>query len=349
MSTVAILFGGQSSEHPVSLMSATSVCLNMPEKYDKYLVGITKDGKWLHYQGAIEDIENGKWEEYEDNQEVILSPSAVHHGFYNLTTNKIDKVDVIFPVLHGQYGEDGTIAGLCYLNKIPCVCSCKESCVLAMDKELTHIMASNAGIRMADYLVFHKDDHPTYEEMFKQIENKLHLPFYVKPAREGSSFGAHKINSYEDFCKYSDDAFSYDSKILYEEFIDGTEVGCGVLSTDTTAEVFEVIVETEMYGYEEKYDGYKTRICVPAENLTKEQQEEVNRLGLKIAKMLGSDVMARVDFFNSKKGIIFCEANLIPGFTSHSLYPAMYQKAGVSYPELLDRLIKVVYKEENEK
>lgn len=349
MNTIAILFGGQSSEHPVSLMSATSVCKHMPEKYNQYLVGITTDGRWYHYKGSFDDIENGKWEQYSDNEEVILSPSANHHGFYNLKTNEIDYVDVIFPVLHGQYGEDGTIQGLCYLNHIPCVSCNMASCVLAMDKELTHILCENAGIKMAKYLVYHRNNHPDYNVMFENVKNKLLLPCYVKPAREGSSFGAHKIIDYDDFCKYCDDAFKYDNKILFEEFIDGTEVGCGVLSNDTTAKVFEVIVDTEMYGYEEKYDGYKTRIVIPAENLSIEQQQEVNELGIKIANILGCDVMARVDFFNSSKGLIFNEANLIPGFTSHSLYPAMYEKDNVSYSQLLDKLIGLVYRGTNEK
>ncbi|MDO4378612.1 MAG: D-alanine--D-alanine ligase family protein [Erysipelotrichia bacterium] len=349
MCTIAILFGGQSSEHPVSLMSATSVCQHLSDKYQKYLVGITTDGRWYHYKGKITDIENGNWENYADNEEVIFSPSADHHGFYNLRTHKIDRVDVVFPVLHGQFGEDGTIQGLCYLNRIPCVSCSMSSCVLAMDKELTHILCENAGIKMAKYLAYHRENHPSYAEMFAQVQQKLQLPCYVKPAREGSSFGAHKINNYDDFCRYTDDAFGYDSKILFEEFIDGTEVGCGVLSKNITAEVFEVIVDTEMYGYEEKYDGYKTRIVIPAENLSSEQREEVNKLGLKIADILGCDVMARIDFFNSSKGLVFNEANLIPGFTSHSLYPAMYEKAGIEYGQLLDKLINLVFRGSDEK
>ncbi len=345
MSVIAVLFGGQSSEHPVSLMSAASVLNNLDEKYTKYMVGITTDGKWYHYTGSVDKIESGKWQEDENNQEVILSASNIHHGFYNLKTQKIDRVDAIFPILHGKFGEDGSIQGLCYLSGIPCISTNMTSCAIAMDKEFTHIICEDAGIKMAKYLVYKKDSCPCYEEMFKEVEEKLHLPCYVKPAREGSSFGAHKIKNYDDFVKYVDDAFSFDDKILLEEFIDGTEVGCGVLGTDTTGEVYEVVVETEMYGYAEKYDGYKTKIYVPAKSISKDVQQEVNRLGLKIANILECDVLARVDFFNSSKGLIFNEVNTIPGFTSHSLYPAMFKAAGIGYKELINKLIELKLKD----
>ena len=341
MSTVvAILFGGQSSEHPVSLMSTASVLNNLNEKYQKYLVGITKDGRWYHFTGEVSELDDDKWMENPNNEEVILSPNRNHHGFYNLKTGNIDKVDVVFPVLHGRFGEDGTVQGICDIAGIKCVSCSLTSCALAMDKEITHILCENAGIKMAKYMVGHIEKDKDYPRMFKEAEEKLGLPMYVKPTKEGSSFGAHKIHNYEEFVKYSDDAYSYDNKILYEEFIDGNEVGCGVLNKTETGEVYEVIVETEMYGYAEKYDGYKTNIYYPAKNLNKEQRDEVNRLGVKIAEILQCDVMARVDFFNSSKGIIFNEANLIPGFTSHSLYPAMFKAKGMSYSELLDNLIE---------
>ena len=344
MCKVAILFGGQSSEHPVSLMSARSVCENMPEQYQLYLVGITKDGKWYHYQGSYQDIENGNWQNYQDNQEVILSCNRNHHGFYNLSTNSIDYIDVIFPVLHGRFGEDGTIQGVCQLSGIDCVSDSMQSCVLAMDKELTHILCQKEGIDMAKYICVKKQDKIDYQKLFERIKNELSLPCYVKPAREGSSFGAHKISDYQQFITYSEDAFSYDNKILYEEFIDGTEVGCAILNNEVAKEMFEVIVSTEMYGYKEKYDGFKTQICVPAVNLSEQQQQQAKQLSLKIAGILGCNVIARVDFFNSSKGLIFNEANLIPGFTSHSLYPAMFRESNVSYGQLLDSLIKLVHR-----
>ncbi len=343
---IAVLFGGQASEHPVSLMSAYSVLNNLDhEKFEAYMVGITKDGVWYHFTGDINELDKDNWEKNPNNQQVILSPSPAHHGFYNMATGGVDYVDAVFPVLHGKYGEDGSVQGLCVLNGIPCVSSNMTSCANSMDKVITHVLCENAGIPMAKYRVLYRNESYDLESLYREVEKELLIPCYVKPAREGSSFGAHKINNYTDFVNYIADAFSYDEKILLEEFIEGTEVGVGVLGEETSECVYEVIVETEMYGFSEKYDGYKTNIYYPAKNLTKQQCEEVRTLGSKIAHVLNCDVLARVDFFNSPKGFIFIEANLIPGFTSHSLYPAMFQHSGLTYTDLLTKLIGLVLKD----
>jgi len=342
---IGILFGGQSSEHPVSLMSTVSVLRNLPEKYETYLVGITKDGKWYHYQGKIENIEDGSWEKDVGNREVILSPNANHHGFYELVNHKIVPIDCLFPVLHGRFGEDGSIQGLCQLNGIPCVSDNMTACAISMDKEFTHIVAERAGIEMAKYLVFHRNHHSSFDEMYKQSEDKFGMPCYVKPSKEGSSFGAHKVHNRKEFEEYCLDAFSYDEKIIVEEFIEGNEVGCAVLGDLVVGVVDEVVVETEMYGYAEKYDGFKTVIYTPTKNLTEKQQKQVIEMGKVIYQAIGCDVMARIDFFASEKRIVFNELNLIPGFTSHSRYPAMFRESGVSYSELLERLIELVCKE----
>lgn len=347
---LAVLFGGQSHEHPVSLMSVTSIINNLNPEYEPYLVGITRDGRWYHYTGPVEAIIDSSWEKDPDNEEVILSCSMAHKGFYVINKGQFDGVDAVFPVLHGRGGEDGTIQGLCQLSGIPCVSCNLTSSAIAMDKEFTHIVAEAAGIKMARYKVLHRSENPNLAKIFHETVREIELPWYVKPSKEGSSFGAHKVTDLDSFIRYANDAFSYDEKILLEEFIDGTEVGCGILGRDRTGDVYEVVVETEMYGYAEKYDGYKTNIYVPAKNLTREQRDEVNRLGLKVAKALDIDCLGRADFFNSSKGLIFNEINLIPGFTSHSLYPAMFTAIGVSYSELIDELIDITMKEaaENE-
>ena len=341
--TVAVLFGGQSSEHPVSLMSAASILRNMPEGYETYLVGITRDGRWYHYQGSIDDLENGNWENY-DNEEVILSPNADHHGFYQLNSRTIKKVDVIFPVLHGRNGEDGALQGLCQLNGIPLVSCTMTPSAIVMDKEFTHIICEEAGIHMAKYLVLHSYDKYDNYEKFQEVQEKLGMPCYVKPSREGSSFGAHKIHNFEEFLTFVNDAFRYDDKILLEEFIDGYEVGAGVMGYENNlkvGEVFEIIVSSDMYGYAEKYDGYKTVINTPSETLTVQQQQEVKEQALKIYQLLDCDLMSRVDFFFGSKGLVFNEVNSIPGFTSHSLYPASFKATGLSYDMIIGRLIEL--------
>ncbi len=341
---IAVLFGGQANEHPVSLMSAASILRNMPAWYETYLVGITRDGRWYHYSGSIDDIENGKWEENENNEEVILSPSTEHHGFYQLKSHSIQKVDVILPVLHGRYGEDGTVQGLCQLNGIPFVSCSMTSSALVMDKHFTHVICEAAGVKMAKYLVLRRHEEYDLEELFHEVEYKLGLPCYVKPACEGSSFGAHKVSNLMQFKEYVADAFSYDDKILLEEFIDGYEVGAGVMGHGgkvEAGEVFEIIVSSEMYGYAEKYDGYKTVINTPAKSLSPELMERIKTEAVKIYRLLDCDMLARVDFFYGSKGLVFNEVNSIPGFTSHSLYPASFKAAGLSYSTIIDRLIQL--------
>ena len=340
---LAVLFGGQSHEHPVSLMSVTSVLNNLDKKYDVYMVGITASGCWYHYSGPVSDIENGDWEKHPDNTEIILSTNPEHHGFYEIENNKYVYVHVVLPILHGRNGEDGTIQGLCQLANIPCVSCDLTSSAMAMDKEFTHLIAESYGVPMAKYVALHRRDYHNPDELYDRLVKMLGLPFYVKPSKEGSSFGAHKISNHEDFVKGFDDAFKYDDKILAEEFISGTEVGCGIMGDDTVGEVFEIVVETEMYGYAEKYDGYKTNIYVPTKNLSKEQEEEVKRLSKVVYKALGCDVLGRADFFASDR-IIFNEINLIPGFTSHSLYPASFKGAGMDYTTLLNNLIDIALK-----
>ncbi len=337
---VAVLFGGQSHEHPVSLMSATSVLNNIDSCYEVYMVGITREGVWYHYDGPIENIIDGTWERTNNITEVLLSTNPRVHGFIELSTQNEVYVDVVMPILHGRNGEDGSIQGLCQLSGIPCCSDDLVSCAIAIDKEYTHIIAESYGVPMAKYRALHKYEVDDYNELFKDLQESLGLPFYVKPSKEGSSFGAHKVESFEKFIEYIDDAFSYDDKVLAEEFISGHEVGCGVLGAGETGLLYEVEVATEMYGYAEKYDGYKTNIYVPAKCLTLEQQEEVRRLSLLVYKALNCHNMARVDFFASDR-IIFNELNMIPGFTSHSLYPAMFNAAGVSYPELLTKMINI--------
>lgn len=342
---IAILFGGQSHEYPVSLMSATSVLQNLDAKYDVYKVGITEDGVWYRYSGPIDKIINNEWINDPDNTEVLLSTNPHVHGFVELATNTNVPVDVIFPVLHGRNGEDGSIQGLCQLAGIPCISDDLVSCAIAIDKEFTHIVCESYGVPMARYRALHNEDVKVekFPELFEELKNDLGLPFYVKPSREGSSFGAHKIDDYADFCTFVPDAFSYDDKILAEEFIEGHEVGCGVLGEFETGLMYEVEVQTEMYGYAEKYDGYKTNIYVPAHCLDEQQTEYVREMALKVYKALNCHCMARVDFFAGKR-IIFNELNMIPGFTSHSLYPAMFTATGMTYTELLNKMIEITLK-----
>lgn len=346
MIKVAVLFGGQSSEHSVSLMSAASVLENFPQGYEKYLVGITTDGRWYHFKGEVSELADDKWQDNPDNEEVILSPSANHHGFYQLKSGSVEYVDVIYPILHGRYAEDGTLSGVCQLAGIPIVACNLTSSALTMDKEYTHVIAGSNGIKMAKYIVLRREEQYDYDALFAKVQQELGLPCYVKPTCEGSSYGAHKINDRQHFEEYIQDAFSYDRKILLEEFIDGYEVGAGIMGKDDVGEVFEIIVHSEMYGFEEKYEGYATEINTPALSLNQQQVEEIKETSLKIYQMFDCDLLSRVDFFMSKtKGLVFLEVNSLPGFTSHSLFPASFKAKGLTYSQIIDRLIKLALKE----
>ncbi len=343
---IAVLFGGQSSEHPVSLMSAQVVLANIPDHYEIYPVGITSDGRWFHYQGRFDDLTDDRWIEDSANEEVIFSPSPAVHGFWNLAGEKAERVDAVLPMLHGRNGEDGTIAAICQLAGIPCVGSGMIASAVAMDKEFTHIIAASIGIPMAKYMIVYRDEAADLEKLYQQAVAKLGPVCYVKPTKEGSSFGAHKADSLEKFKTGLADAFKYDDKILIEEFIPGTEVGCGILGKDEAGVVYEVVVETEMYGYAEKYDGFKTKIYYPAKNLSPQLQQQVIAYGRQIYKALGCQIYARMDFFATPSGVIFNELNTIPGFTSHSLYPSMFKAVGYSITELLDKMIVLALKGE---
>lgn len=345
--TIAVLFGGQSNEYPVSLMSAETVLCNMPQGYDVYPVGITRDGRWYHYSGSMHDIKDDKWQLDPANEEVILSPSPAIHGFWEIGAAKVRRVDAIIPMLHGRNGEDGTVAAICQMAGIPCVGSGMTASAVAMDKEFTHIIAGQLGIPMAKYIVLHRQDRLDEETLYDQVKVKLGMPCYVKPTKEGSSFGAHKVCTHDEFAPALHDAFKYDDKILVEQFCPGREVGCGILGQDETGVVYEVVVETEMYGYAEKYDGYKTKIYYPAVSLSAGQQQQVIDFGRRIYKALGCKVFARIDCFSTPAGIIFNEINTIPGFTSHSLYPAMFKAVGYDLSQLLGKMIKIAMGQEN--
>jgi len=337
---VAIIFGGVSTEYQVSMMSVTSVLKNIDPKYDLYLVGITKDGTWYHFTGTFEEIENDTWFNNPNNEEVLLSTNPADHGFYQKEQKNVQYVDLVYPLILGRGGEDGCIPALCQLAKIPFVSCDMTSCALSMDKEFTHIICEANGIKMAKYVCFKKEFDNDYEAMYQECNEKLGFPCFIKPSKEGSSFGCHKVRTHDEFITGIQDAYKYDRKIIVEELMNGTEVGAGVLGNNVVGEVFEIVVETDMYGYQEKYFGYKTNIYTPAKTLSKQQQDEVKNLSLKINKILDCHVLARMDFFNSSKGLIFNELNTIPGFTSHSLYPASFLATGITYRKLIDNLIE---------
>lgn len=343
--TIAVLFGGASSEHEVSRMSATSVIRNLSsEKYKLLLVGITKDGRWLLYHGPVEDIADGKWERHRGNLSVAITPDTSHPGltvFHGPLSEQIP-IDVVFPVLHGKNGEDGTIQGLLQMAGIPFVgCSAAASAV-CMDKIYTNMVLEAAGIPQAKWTwctAKQLQDHP--DDVLDRMERALSYPVFVKPANAGSSVGVGKAKNREEALACLNRAAEYDSRLLVEEGIEGDEVECAVLGNETpiASVVGEIVPVNEFYDYEAKYVA-ESELHIPA-RISKEAAETVRRTAVQAYQALGCEGMARVDFFirRSDGAVLLNEPNTIPGFTSISMYPKLFEAAGIPYSQLLDCLI----------
>lgn len=333
-----ILFGGKSGEHDVSCLSAQSVLNNISiKKYNIIKVGITKDGKWFKTDATPGEIASGKWTEL-DNTPAVLSPDPSHHGLI-LNDGTIEKIDVIFPVMHGDFCEDGCLQGLFELSSIPYVGPGVLASSAGMDKAATKLFARAADVPQADWLVLFAPFKP---EMITEVENKFSYPVFIKPCNAGSSLGVSKASNAEELKKAIEEAAKVDSKILCEEFIDGHEVECAVLGNDDAkaSTVGEIIPCNEFYDYNAKYVDNASILNIPA-NLPEETIEKIREYAILVYKSLGCRGLSRVDFFVHKKNgkIYFNEINTLPGFTSISMYPKLWDKCGIPYDELIDRLI----------
>lgn len=347
--TIAVLFGGASSEHDVSCVSAASVIRNLSsEKYKLLLVGITKDGRWLLYHGPIEDLANGKWEQHPGNLPAVISPDPSHQGltvFHGPLCEQVP-VDAVFPVLHGKNGEDGTIQGLLQMAGLPFVgCSAAASAV-CMDKVYTNMVLDAAGIPQAKWVWCTAGElRANPDAVLGRIEAALPYPVFVKPANAGSSVGVGKAKNREEALACLTAAAAHDSRLLIEEGIDGAEVECAVLGNQSpiASVVGEIVPVNEFYDYEAKYVA-ESELHIPA-RIPEETAEAVRRTAVKAYQALGCEGLARVDFFvrHSDGAVLLNEPNTIPGFTSISMYPKLFEAAGVPYPELLDRLIGLAW------
>ena len=337
---VAILFGGQSTEHEVSIVSATSVLNNIDRsKYEVYPIGITREGQWFQYKGDINNIKTGAWEKDEGNK--------IPNG-QNLLFNK--EVDAVFPVMHGMYGEDGTMQGLCKLLGLPFVGPGVLSSALCMDKVYTKYVLEKFDIKQADYVVVNKYGYEDNKEnVFKEIENKLGYDAFIKPANSGSSVGITKAHNREELEKGLQEAFKYDKRILVEKAINAREIEVAVLGNNDPKAAIpgEIIPAKEFYDFEAKYNNENSRLLIPAD-LNDEKLEEVRNLALRVYTLLDCEGLSRVDFLMDKDTgeFYFNEVDTIPGFTQISMYPKLWDASGKSYPELIDELISLAIERE---
>lgn len=338
---VAVLFGGQSTEHEVSRASATSVLKNIDQtKYDIYPIGITKDGLWFEYTGELDNIENGEWE----TDEYFKMPEG-----QKILFNK--EVDVVFPVLHGLFGEDGTIQGMCKISNIPCVGPGVMSSAICMDKIYTKYLLEKFNVKQADYVVVHASEYEVSKDIIvEKIEEKLGYPVFIKPSNGGSSVGITKAHNKNELTLGVEDALKYDRKILVEQSINAREIEVGILGNDDPQVAIpgEVIPAKEFYDYEAKYKNEESKLLIPAA-LSEAKLQTIKEEAIKIYKILDCAGMARVDFLVDKETeeVYLNEVNTIPGFTKISMYPKMWQATGKTYVELIDELIELAINRNN--
>ncbi len=346
---IAVLCGGRSAEHEVSIESAKNViqCLDK-NQYEVSVIFVARDGKWLLLDSVDTILNNPALQQLKEPfpakpllfQLGHAIPLVIH------TDNALQpfEIDLIFPLLHGTYGEDGTLQGLLASANIPYVGSGVLGSAICMDKEVSKRLLQQADIPVAKWIAITRTDIPTLQ--FEAVKNELGLPLFVKPANAGSSIGVSKVKDEADFKAALALAQQYDTKILLETDIQGREIECAVLGNDDiqTSLPGEIILKTEFYSYEAKYlDPDGAILSTPAQ-LTPDLVEKIQALAKKAFVVLGCKGMARIDFFvTSGKDIFLNEANTLPGFTQISQYPYMWTVSGLAYSKLLDTLIHLAF------
>ncbi|MDW7740485.1 MAG: D-alanine--D-alanine ligase family protein [Bacillota bacterium] len=347
--TVAVIFGGRSGEHVVSLRSAASIMDAIDsEKYKIIPVGISREGLW--YSGS--DIWQAFWEyrlPVNAAKTVLLTdpsqPGLLIQSEKSPVEWNYQPLDIVFPILHGTYGEDGTIQGLFEMAGIPYVGSGVLASSVSMDKVVMKILFERAGLPVASYVYFHRhewvQDRSSWQDtIIKQLE----LPCFVKPANLGSSVGITKVSSLDELGAAVEEAFLYDEKVIVDKFIDGREIECSVLGDlDVQASrPGEIIPCNEFYDYRAKYIDDRSELIVPVE-LSLDIEEKVRNYSIKAFQVVEGSGLARVDFFIERVSgrVIVNEINTMPGFTSISMYPKLWEASGISYPELVNRLLDI--------
>lgn len=348
---IAVLFGGQSSEHIVSCMSAVNVISRIDlQKYDLLLIGITEEGHWLK-AGAADEIRSGEWKN--SRTEAVISPDAVKKSVILTADGRTteEAVDVVFPVLHGLYGEDGTIQGLLELAKIPYVGCGVLSSAISMDKLYTKVIAKDLGIRQADYVpVWRWQVKKDPGAVADRVEARFSYPVFIKPSNAGSSRGVSKAENRLQLLSGLQEAAGHDRKILVEETIDGREIECAVLGGGSkpvrASGVGEIMAAAEFYDFDAKYFNEESKTVVNPE-LPGDSAERVRQAAARIFNAVDGYGLARVDFFVTGEGeVVFNEINTMPGFTAISMYPCLWEAAGISKEQLIDQLITLAFERE---
>jgi len=344
--SVCILFGGMSPEHEVSLRSAESVLNNInKEKYNVFPMGITKEGDWILFGGDdYSMLPKGEWQNHPANRRGTISPVR-GQGMFIFEGDCVvrEHIDVVFPVLHGENGEDGAMQGLLKMAGIPYVGPHVAASAVAMDKTLTKLVVDHAKVPQAAWhLVRRNDLDSRIEATVNALEQKFTYPMFVKPAGTGSSVGVSKAADKEQLKRALQDASVYDDKILVEEFIHGREIEVAVMGNGNPVASIcgEIDSGADFYDYDAKYVTDTSVAYIPA-RISEEVQEQVREAAVKVYQAIGCQGLSRVDFFVTFEGerVVFNEINTLPGFTSISMYPKLFAASGIPYSELIDSLL----------
>ncbi len=344
---VALLFGGMSSEHEVSRVSVGNFVRNIDrEKYEVLTVGITKEGRWLYTEATAEQMADGSWEELPGNMACVISPDRADHGMILFTPDgRVEKMhlDVVIPVLHGLWGEDGTVQGLLELAGIAYVgCGVLASSV-CMDKAVANALFEANGVPHTKWVAANRwEIEKDLEGVCAGVEQKLGWPVFVKPANAGSSVGISKVSNQEELKAAIALALENDRKVVFEAFVDGQEVECAVIGSDPAVATRpgEILAGAEFYTYDDKYKNGVSQTVIPA-HLPEAKLDEVKTYAAMAYTALGCEGLARCDFFVEKDTgrVLINEINTFPGFTPISMYPKLMEHEGLPVPQLIDRLI----------
>ena len=346
--SVCILFGGISPEHEVSLRSAESVLNNIDHsKYHIFPVGITKEGDWILFGGKdYSQLPTGEWKNHPDNRRAAISPVR-GQGLLSFEGDCVvrERIDVVFPVLHGENGEDGAMQGLLQMAGIPYVGPHVAASAVAMDKTLTKLVVDHAGVPQAAWQLVRRNDlEGRLEATLDSLEKRFDYPMFVKPAGTGSSVGVSKAKDREALEKALKSAASFDSKVLVEEFIHGREIEVAVMGNGNPVASIcgEIDSGVEFYDYDAKYITDTSTAYIPA-RISEDVQEQVREAAVKVYSAIGCQGLSRVDFFVTYEGdrVVFNEINTLPGFTSISMYPKLFAASGIPYSQLIDRLLEL--------
>ncbi|ACB83610.1 D-alanine--D-alanine ligase family protein [Natranaerobius thermophilus] len=350
---VGVLFGGRSGEHEVSLKSANSILNALDrELFEVIPIGIRKNGEWISGEAPLEELETGI--KNQGNYAVSILPDPSKKVLWKLDPfEKISEIDLIFPVLHGTFGEDGTVQGFLDLCGIPYVGSGVLGSSLAMDKVMMKKILRRHGLQVANYYSFKRSEwEQDRDEIIFSIEKQLSYPIFVKPANLGSSVGISKVKNREELIQGIDLAVKYDMKCLAEEFIPGKEIELSILGNDNpkTSVPGEIIPANEFYDYNAKYINNKSKLVIPAP-LSETLKTKIEDMGVEAFRVLDCYGLSRVDYFvlEDQEEVYINEINTMPGFTEISMYPKLWTESGLSYSQLLTDLIYLALARQQEK